>query len=89
MVNGKSGASVSGHAFVLVDQPYPWKMRSVFIWLLVSDACHRENEASLAVLPDLLLELDSMSEVWSFYFPWTLFQNTSHTRTALPPLKMK
>lgn len=73
MVNGKSGASVSGHAFILVNQPYLWKMRSVLIWLLVSDACHRENEASLAVLPDLLLELDSMSEVCSFYFPWTLF----------------
>lgn len=26
-------------------------------------ACNRENEASLAVLPDLLMELDSMSEV--------------------------
>lgn len=25
--------------------------------------CNRENEASLAVLPDLLTELDSMSEV--------------------------
>jgi len=24
---------------------------------------HRENEASLAVLPDLLMELDSMNEV--------------------------
>jgi hypothetical protein len=28
--------------------------------------CTRENEASLAVLPDLLMELDSMSEVCVF-----------------------
>lgn len=31
--------------------------------ILVSSAC-RENEASLAVLPDLLMELDSMNEVY-------------------------
>jgi len=28
----------------------------IFMW-------HRENEASLAVLPDLLMELDGMNEV--------------------------
>lgn len=28
-------------------------------------SCNRENEASLAVLPDLLMELDSMNEVAS------------------------
>lgn len=31
--------------------------------------CIRENEASLAVLPDLLMELDSMSEVRETVIP--------------------
>lgn len=43
-----------------------WKHRrntyfSCYINLL--SGCNRENEASLAVLPDLLVELDSMNEV--------------------------
>lgn len=33
------------------------------IFLVHFSECNRENEASLAVLPDLLMELDSMSEV--------------------------
>lgn len=31
--------------------------------LILGFECNRENEASLAVLPDLLVELDSMTEV--------------------------
>ena len=31
--------------------------------LFMSFIYHRENEASLAVLPDLLIELDSLDEV--------------------------
>jgi hypothetical protein len=39
-----------------------------FTFFLLShfSVCTRENEASLAVLPDLLMELDSMSEVCVF-----------------------
>lgn len=42
-----------------------------FSYPTTSVVFHRENEASLAVLPDLLMELDGMSEVcivWIFYF---------------------
>jgi len=50
---------INGKIFASLDLVPECMLCSDFITFLR----HRENEASLAVLPDLLMELDSMNEV--------------------------
>jgi bifunctional damage-control phosphatase, subfamily II, fusion protein len=67
-------------AYISIKQRLPlsplglWAHVPIYLMLLVFSAW-RENEASLAVLPDLLMELDSMNKVSAALLPSELYIN--------------
>ena len=64
-----------GHTLFMVANKY------LLLWLLncFMFSAWRENEASLAVLPDLLMELDSMDEVWERRFALSPVEHVEKT----------